>query len=62
MGVGIRTESLVITAQMLRLIAEIDKFKGESIGIVFETATPFDTPRLMEPLIAWVQATDGDGE
>jgi Fic family protein len=26
---------------------------GESLGIVFETATPFDTPRRMEALIAW---------
>lgn len=27
---------------------------GRQIGIVFETATPFDTPRLMEELIAFV--------
>ena len=27
---------------------------GTQIGIVFETATPFDTPRLMAELIAWV--------
>jgi len=26
---------------------------GKQIGIVFETATPFDTPRLMSELIAW---------
>lgn len=26
---------------------------GRSVGIVFETATPFDTPRLMEALVAW---------
>ncbi len=26
---------------------------GESLGIVFETATPFDTPRLMAELIDW---------
>ena len=24
------------------------------IGIVFQTATPFDTPRLMTELVAWV--------
>jgi Fic family protein len=29
---------------------------GTQIGIVFETATPFDTPRLMAELIAWVNA------
>lgn len=27
---------------------------GVQIGIVFETATPFDTPRLMTELLAWV--------
>jgi len=27
---------------------------GDQIGIVFETATPFDTPRLMTELVAWV--------
>ncbi|CUX52719.1 Fic family protein [Agrobacterium fabrum] len=28
--------------------------QGESLGIVFETASPFDTPRRMEDLIAWL--------
>ena len=27
---------------------------GTQVGIVFETATPFDTPRLMKELVAWV--------
>jgi Fic family protein len=27
---------------------------GKQIGIVFETATPFDTPRLMADLVAWL--------
>jgi Fic family protein len=27
--------------------------EGESVGVVFQTATPFDTPRLMDELIAW---------
>jgi len=27
---------------------------GKMIGVVFETATPFDTPRRMEELIAWL--------
>lgn len=26
---------------------------GRSVGIIFETATPFDTPRLMEALVTW---------
>lgn len=29
---------------------------GESLGVVFETATPFDTPRLMTELVEWTQA------
>lgn len=28
--------------------------QGESLGIVFQTASPFDTPRRMEELIAWL--------
>ena len=28
---------------------------GKEIGIVFETATPFDTPRLMEELVEWTR-------
>ncbi|MCP4284968.1 MAG: Fic family protein [Gammaproteobacteria bacterium] len=28
---------------------------GQEIGIVFETATPFDTPRLMTELVDWTQ-------
>lgn len=28
---------------------------GQQIGIVFETATPFDTPRRMEELVTWWQ-------
>ncbi|OFV97501.1 MAG: hypothetical protein A3H28_12445 [Acidobacteria bacterium RIFCSPLOWO2_02_FULL_61_28] len=27
--------------------------RGESVGIVFQTASPFDTPRLTAELIAW---------
>src|SRR5207302_6217857 len=34
---------------------------GRQIGIVFETATPFDTPRLMGELIAWLTETRGAG-
>lgn len=30
---------------------------GHEIGIVFETTTPFDTPREMEALIAWTRKT-----
>ena len=29
--------------------------KGKEIGVVFETATPFMTPRLMEELVAWTR-------
>lgn len=27
--------------------------RGRSVGVIFETATPFDTPRLMEELVSW---------
>jgi len=33
---------------------------GKPIGIVFETATPFDTPLRMEHLVAWANQTDND--
>lgn len=36
-------------------VAAFDE-KGRQIGIVFETATPFDTPRLMAELIDWLNA------
>ncbi len=29
---------------------------GRQLGVVFETATPFDTPRLMSELVAWFMA------
>jgi Fic family protein len=29
---------------------------GQQLGVVFQTATPFDTPRLMAELIEWVRA------
>jgi Fic family protein len=35
---------------------------GESIGIVFETATPFATPRLMSELVEWAQTNLENGE
>jgi len=35
---------------------------GESLGIVFETATPFETPAQMEALIAWTRKALAEGE
>jgi Fic family protein len=32
---------------------------GKSLGVVFETALPFDTPRLMAELVKWTQAELG---
>lgn len=29
--------------------------EGRSLGVIFETATPFDTPRLMASLLAWTR-------
>ena len=34
---------------------------GRQIGIVFETATPFDTPRLMTELVAWLNEARAGG-
>ncbi len=34
-------------------VAAFDE-NGKQIGVVFETATPFDTPRLMAELVAWL--------
>ena len=35
--------------------------EGKSLGIVFETATPFDTPSRMAELAAWVAGREKDG-
>jgi len=35
-------------------VAAFDE-NGAQIGIVFQTATPFDTPRLMAELVAWIR-------
>jgi Fic family protein len=45
-----RSEYKTNTNQVMAFDAE-----GKEIGIVFETATPFDTPRLMTELIAWTR-------
>lgn len=35
---------------------------GRSVGIIFETATPFDTPRFMEALVAWTNQALSQGD
>lgn len=35
---------------------------GKEIGIVFETATPFDTPRLMFELVQWTKSKLDEGQ
>jgi len=35
---------------------------GESLGVVFETATPFETPAQMEALVPWTRAALNEGE
>ncbi|MBI5329298.1 MAG: Fic family protein [Betaproteobacteria bacterium] len=42
-------------------VAAFDE-NGAQIGIVFQTATPFDTPRLMTELVAWVQTQRETGQ
>jgi Fic family protein len=34
---------------------------GKSLGIVFETASPFDTPRKMEELVSWFSRAKSEG-
>lgn len=34
---------------------------GNQVGVVFETATPFDTPRLMTELVGWYRAEKAEG-
>ena len=34
---------------------------GHSLGVVFETATPFDTPRRMTELVEWAAGKEKDG-
>ena len=34
---------------------------GRQLGVVFETATPFDTPRLMAELVSWFVAARAEG-
>jgi len=41
-------------------VAAFDE-NGAQIGIVFQTASPFDTPRLMMELLTWVQAERAAG-
>jgi Fic family protein len=33
---------------------------GKSLGVVFATATPFDTPRLMSELVSWARKSEKD--
>jgi Fic family protein len=35
---------------------------GRSIGVIFETASPFDTPRLMQELVDWTRAALESGQ
>ena len=42
-------------------VAAFDE-NGSQIGIVFETATPFDTPRLMAELVSWVNDERDKGQ
>ncbi len=41
-------------------VAAFDE-KGNQLGIVFETATPFETPLAMERLVEWTEEAEKDG-
>src|SRR5207302_1233043 len=34
---------------------------GHSLGVIFQTASPFDTPRLMEALVTWTNGALAEG-
>lgn len=36
--------------------------EGKSLGVVFATATPFDTPRMMTDLVEWARAREHEGD
>jgi Fic family protein len=36
--------------------------KGHQVGVIFETASPFDTPQLMTELVSWVQQERKSGQ
>jgi Fic family protein len=36
--------------------------KGDQVGVIFETATAFDTPQLMTELVSWVQQERKSGQ
>jgi Fic family protein len=40
---------------------EVFDAQGRSIGVIFETSTPFDTPRHMAELVAWYASATRDG-
>jgi Fic family protein len=42
-------------------VVALDK-KGDQVGVIFETATPFDTPQLMTELVSWVQQERKSGQ
>ena len=42
-------------------VAAFDE-SGEQTGIVFQTTSPFDTPRFMQELVAWYRQASEDGE
>jgi Fic family protein len=36
--------------------------KGDQVGVIFETASPFDTPQLITELVSWVQQERKSGQ
>lgn len=47
--------------KMPNSVEVFDEF-GRSVGVIFEAASPFDTPRLMEELVGWTRAVLDSGE
>ena len=45
---------MVITKTTSNSVAAFDE-NGSQLGVIFETASPFDTPRLMAELVSWTR-------
>ena len=58
------TKDVRYRGEYKKLPNHVEAFDGEgkSIGVIFETATPFDTPREMEELLNWTTAKISEGE
>lgn len=51
----------MVSTRSFRIASAVDE-QGRQIGIVFETASPFDTPKLMTELVDWFTQARKEGQ